>query len=453
MSELFPQLDKRLSRRVLRTGMHVPSEQTELRQVAEVLERLGLVTMAHRQYVKCVNLADEDYLQVMDSKCEGIIELSDDEPYICPQCDRTIEYPTVNKAVFEDLRVTINQEGIANHLFAVLGSLDIVSELQPIDHIAAKATLSDGRVLIIPIVDYAGPGWRASGQDAHKVHAYVIASPINQPPREYLERAYHIELADILTNDRVWLARVLDTAAQPRNIAFISYSHEDASFVGQLAEDLVASGVGVWLDRWEIRVGDSISDRIQSGLQESDYLLVVLSPNSVNSPWVREELNTARIRQLELRRVVVLPVLYQDCEISPLMRDKYYADCREERCKQGLQELLAVLAPPPEIDAPMPFHWGQWRAETPSVSEDAVSRTEANRRKLLAFICDHFDDEELRTLCFDLSVVYGDLPAQGRKNKARELIAHLGRRGRLGELLELLNAERPEAFAEADLTM
>jgi hypothetical protein len=286
-------------------------------------------------------------------------------------------------------------------------------------------------------------GWRASGQDAHKVHAYVVASPINQPPREYLERAYHIELADILTNDRVWLARVLDTAAQPRNIAFISYSHEDASFVDQLAEDLVASGVGVWLDRWEIRVGDSISDRIQSGLQESDYLLVVLSPNSVNSPWVHEELNAARFRQLESRRVVVLPVLYQDCEIPPLMTDKYYADCREERYRRGLQELLAVLAPPPEIGAPVPFHWGQWRAETPSVSEDAVSRTEANRRKLLAFICDHFDDEELRTLCFDLGVAYDDLPAQGRKNKARELIAHLERRGRLGELLELLNAERP----------
>lgn len=456
MSELFPQLDKRLSRRFLRTGMHVPSKRTDLGQVAKVMESLGLVTVTLRRYIKCVNLADDDYLDLVNSNCEGIVELENGGPYICPECGRTIEYPAVNKVIFEDLRVTLNQEGVANHLFAALEALDIVSELNPIDRIAAGITLSDGRSMIIPIVDFAGAGWRASGQDAQKIHAYVIASPINQPPREYLERAYHVELADILANDRAWLANALAAAAQPRNIAFISYSHEDASFVNQLAEDLVASGVGVWLDRWEIKVGDSISDRIQSGLQESDYLLVVLSPNSVNSPWVCEELSVARVRQLESRRVIVLPVLYQDCEIPALLRDKLYADCRGERYNQGLQKLLVVLAPSPEIGAPTPVHWGRWNPKAQRVPEgrlvaNATDRIELHR-ELFAFVCDHFDEEDLRTLCFDLDVGYDDLPARGRRNKARELIAYLKRRGRLRDLVELLNEEHPEAFVEAGFT-
>lgn len=351
MSKLFPQLDRRLTQRLLRSGMRVSSDQTDLRRAADVLEELGLIAVARRRYLKCVNQADDDYLDVVDPDCEGIIEL-DEGPYTCPDCGRPIEYPAVKKEVFEDLRITLRQEGIADYLFEALESLSIVATLERIDHIAAKVTLSDGRALVVSIVDYAGPGWRASGANAQKIHAYVIASPINKPRPDYLERAYHLELADILANDQAWLAESLDAAARPRHTAFISYAHRDAPFVARLAEDLVANGVGVWLDRWEIKVGDSISDRIQQGIQDSDYLVIVLSPNSVNSSWVREELNAARIKQLESRQVVVLPVLYQDCEIPPLLKDKYYADCRREHYEQGLQELLSVLAPQPKAGRP-----------------------------------------------------------------------------------------------------
>jgi len=52
-------------------------------------------------------------------------------------------------------------------------------------------------------------------------------------------------------------------------------------------------------------------------------------------------------------------------------------------------------------------------------------------------------EEELRTLCADLSVNYDDLPVQGRANKACELVAWLGRRGRLPDLEALLARPRP----------
>jgi predicted nucleotide-binding protein len=71
---------------------------------------------------------------------------------------------------------------------------------------------------------------------------------------------------------------------------FISYSNKDRDFAEKLAADLRASGVGVWFDQWEIKVGDSITQKINDGIHDNDYLAVVLSPDSVASPWVRKEL-------------------------------------------------------------------------------------------------------------------------------------------------------------------
>ena len=57
----------------------------------------------------------------------------------------------------------------------------------------------------------------------------------------------------------------------------------------------------------------------------------------------------------------------------------------------------------------------------------------------------HFDEEELKTLCLSLGLAYDDLPASGRTNKARELVTHLERRDRLGELQTAVTAVRPNA--------
>ena len=57
----------------------------------------------------------------------------------------------------------------------------------------------------------------------------------------------------------------------------------------------------------------------------------------------------------------------------------------------------------------------------------------------------HYNAEELRSLCFRLGVDYDDLPPGGRESKARELITYLNRRGRLPELKAAVKADRPSA--------
>lgn len=65
---------------------------------------------------------------------------------------------------------------------------------------------------------------------------------------------------------------------------FLSHSSADKAFVDRLASDLERVNVGVWYDKWEIRVGDLLIEKIEQGIKSNDYLAIVLSPSSVASP-------------------------------------------------------------------------------------------------------------------------------------------------------------------------
>jgi len=98
----------------------------------------------------------------------------------------------------------------------------------------------------------------------------------------------------------------------------------------------------VWYDIGEIKVGDSIVDKVQQGLTECDYLLIVLSRASTTSQWVQEELSAAKTIEIEKSGVFILPVLIETCTLPPLIASKRYADFRNEY-EKGLKELLDVF--------------------------------------------------------------------------------------------------------------
>jgi len=125
---------------------------------------------------------------------------------------------------------------------------------------------------------------------------------------------------------------------------FLAHSSEDHVKVGRLAYDLRRRGIPVWFDEWELKVGDSLHDKIEEGIRTSGYLTVVLSPHSVESAWVKKELNAALSLELEKRQVFVLPALIAECEIPLFLKDKMYADFRSTH-EKGLEELLARLVP------------------------------------------------------------------------------------------------------------
>ncbi len=123
---------------------------------------------------------------------------------------------------------------------------------------------------------------------------------------------------------------------------FISYCHADAAFANTLAAHLVKHNAHVWIDSWELNVGDSILAHVQKAIQESSALLIVLSKASVESAWVKKELNAALMRELDEKRVLVLPVLLEDCVVPMFLREKMYADFRTN-FDVGLSKLVDAL--------------------------------------------------------------------------------------------------------------
>jgi hypothetical protein len=83
------------------------------------------------------------------------------------------------------------------------------------------------------------------------------------------------------------------------------------------------------------------------------------------------------------------------------------------------------------------------RPDVPTSKRDPIRQ--AYLTHLRRLLTTYFDNEELRTLCFDLEVDYESLPAQGKANKARELVVHLERQGRISDLTRLAKALRPAA--------
>ena len=127
-------------------------------------------------------------------------------------------------------------------------------------------------------------------------------------------------------------------AREPQT-AFISYSREDSEFALRLAGDLKAAGAAVWLDQLDIAPGERWARAVENALNSCPRLLVILSPASVGSKNVEDEVAFA----LEEGKPVI-PVLCRDCRIPFRLRSLHYADFRSDYAR-GLKELTRTLAP------------------------------------------------------------------------------------------------------------
>lgn len=124
---------------------------------------------------------------------------------------------------------------------------------------------------------------------------------------------------------------------------FISYNHQDRQFAETLARNLVHRDFNVWIDQWELQVGDSLIEKVQGALSASSAVLAVLSKNSVESTWCRKEVSSALIRELDERNSILLPIVIDDCDIPLFLRDKMWADFRSDP-DGALAKLCRALA-------------------------------------------------------------------------------------------------------------
>src|SRR5215217_4938272 len=74
---------------------------------------------------------------------------------------------------------------------------------------------------------------------------------------------------------------------------FISHASSDDAFVKSLRTQLEESGLPVWVDSRNLRGGQKLAPEIENAIAEARHVMVVLSPNTINSPWVRREIQQA----------------------------------------------------------------------------------------------------------------------------------------------------------------
>ena len=125
---------------------------------------------------------------------------------------------------------------------------------------------------------------------------------------------------------------------------FISYSHEDRSFVEKLSADLERKGVKYWKDEKEIKVGDSIQSKIREGIDSSQYLCVVISKHSINSEWVKREVEIATVDEIEKKEKKILPILLDESLLPWFLKGKLYAPFNKSYTT-GFLKLIEVINP------------------------------------------------------------------------------------------------------------
>ncbi len=115
---------------------------------------------------------------------------------------------------------------------------------------------------------------------------------------------------------------------------FISHASEDKEqFINPLIQDFRNYSITFWLDEFEIGWGSSIIRKLNEGLSNSKFVLILLTDNFLNKNWTKAELESALSTEITTDKLIVLPIMVIDPEkvfnIFPLLRSKLYLNWNE----------------------------------------------------------------------------------------------------------------------------
>lgn len=133
-------------------------------------------------------------------------------------------------------------------------------------------------------------------------------------------------------NDNTFIAN------QPK--VFLSHSSKDKEIIDKIFAEFQKSEIRAWYDKYEIEAGDSITEKINDGLDSSSLGIICISNNFLNSSsgWTKAELNyfiQRRMRNPEKQFIIVnLDISHSD--LPPLVQDYRYIDFREDGATEEL---------------------------------------------------------------------------------------------------------------------
>lgn len=170
-------------------------------------------------------------------------------------------------------------------------------------------------------------------EGAFKSQEEILQQVKGLPGLKYIER-HEIDTHDFaksIIKEIIPVVNYFGLKTRPKRTVFISYSHEDSCFAEKLYQTLISRNIGAWIDKKELLVGDSVLDKIANGIDSADFLCALISNNSINSKWVKQELNIAMHHQIANEKIKVLPLLLQsNVRLPSFLIDTKYLDFSED---------------------------------------------------------------------------------------------------------------------------
>jgi hypothetical protein len=126
---------------------------------------------------------------------------------------------------------------------------------------------------------------------------------------------------------------------------FLSHSNLDQSFATAVVEMMRRQGIPVWYSQTNIIGAQQWHDEIGAALKRCDWFVLILSPSSVNSVWVKREVLFALNDNRYAEKII--PLLYQPCDSDQLSWTRsllQVIDFRQD-FENGYRELLRVRGP------------------------------------------------------------------------------------------------------------
>jgi hypothetical protein len=144
---------------------------------------------------------------------------------------------------------------------------------------------------------------------------------------------------------------------QQSDCFFLSYSRSDERVALRLAKDLRDRGIAMWVDQFDIRPSEHWDRAIERAVTSCRGLVVILSPRSIASDNVMDEISYA----IDSGKSV-LPVMIEKC--TPPLRltrmhlvdatanyERALQQCHDELARRSGSETASETTPQPKIDA------------------------------------------------------------------------------------------------------
>lgn len=161
---------------------------------------------------------------------------------------------------------------------------------------------------------------------------------------------------------------------------FLSYTWDDSELAKKIAEALMANGIDTWWDKWCIGAGDSFRQKIDEGLDDCTHFLVLLTPNSLNKPWVNQEMDAGLMRKLQAKsKFIPIRHMISASQLPPLLSGMYAPEISEPESdiQQLINDIRGVTKKPP-LGKPLEVIAGNQKSKY-SDAANAVARVFVER--------------------------------------------------------------------------